>query len=298
VALVSPAGKPVNEGRTLDVALVRESWNNSLTFRDGRYRYESHRLLEPVKGDLAARVTTRQGRAELTLTPPSAGNYVVSVRDRGTGAMTNLSFLASDGGAWDDNVSREHPEHLDLVVLPPGGIASTQPIGEAAAPRFKVGQTARVLVRSPFAGRLLFTVETDRVVTSRVVEMKGSTIELPVEITEALRPNAYVSATVVRAVDPQAKWRTHRAHGTVRLGVDPADHRLAIDVETPAEVRPLSPLDLALRVTDADGRPVKNAPVTVAAVDEGILQLTWFRTPDPLAFFPAPRALGVESLDL
>jgi uncharacterized protein YfaS (alpha-2-macroglobulin family) len=119
-----------------------------------------------------------------------------------------------------------------------------------------------------------------------------------VEINEAMRPNAYVSATVVRAVDPQANWRTHRAHGTVRVSVDPADHRLAIDVQAPAEVRPSSPLDLALRVTDAQGRPVKNAPVTVAAVDEGILQLTWFRTPDPLAFFHAPRALGVQSLDL
>src|SRR5207302_7318816 len=79
---------------------------------------------------------------------------------------------------------------------------------------------------------------------------------------------------------------------------DPADRRLAIEIVTAPEVRPLSTLDLGLRVTDDAGQPVRNAPVTLAAVDEGILQLTSFHTPDPLGFFYADRALGVESSDI
>jgi uncharacterized protein YfaS (alpha-2-macroglobulin family) len=305
VSLVAPTGKIMAQEETLEVSLLRESWNNLMTFREGRYRYESHRVLEPVADAAPREVRVRDGRGKIAVTPPSSGAYVLRIYDGRRGGMTTVSFYASNGAGWEDNVSREHPEKVDVIVLSPGetaGTTTTQPTtttGRAPkSPKLKIGQTARVLVRSPFAGRLLFTVETDRVISTRVIEMSGSGVEVPLEVSESLRPNAYVSASVIRAIDPQAKWRTHRAHGTARLTVDPGDRRLAVEIVTPAEVRPLSMLDLNLRVTDAAGRPVANAPVTVAAVDEGILQLTSFRTPDPLGFFYADRALAVESSDI
>jgi uncharacterized protein YfaS (alpha-2-macroglobulin family) len=123
-------------------------------------------------------------------------------------------------------------------------------------------------------------------------------VEVPIRITEACRPNAYVTATVIRPIDPNAKWRTHRALGVARITVDPSDHRLAFDVQSPGEIRPRSTLELHIRAADPQGRPAGNATLTVAAVDEGVLQLTRFATPDPLAFFHGTRALGVNSLDL
>jgi hypothetical protein len=301
VALVGPSGKPAANDGDLEVSLLRESWNNTLVHRDGRYRYDSHRLLEPVEGTRTT-VRTTGGRGAFAVTTPTGGSYVLRVHDAATGATTSASFYASNGSGWDDNVSREHPERLEVVILQdgPSGEATTQPVARDGAkfPPLRVGQAARVLVRSPFAGRLLLTVETDRVVETRVVDMPASSVELSIAITEALRPNAYVSASVIRPIDPQAKWRTHRAHGTARLVVDPADRRLAVEIQAPAEARPASTLDVRLRVTDPAGLPVAGAPVTLAAVDEGILQLTRFRTPDPLGFFHAARALGVESGDV
>lgn len=300
IGLVSPNGKVAAKEVPLEVSLLSEAYNNSMTYRDGRYFYDSHRVLEAVAKS-EQKIETVAGKAKVEVTPPASGAYILRIRDTQTGGITSLRFFASDGNPWQDNVSREHPEKLEIVVLPNSATATTQATAKAAThfdPLLKIGQTARVLVRSPFAGRLLFTVETDHVLTTHVIEMKESSVEIPVEITAALRPSAFVTASVIRAIDPALKWRTHRAYGAARLSVDPADRRLAIEIQTPTELRPSSTLDFNVRVTDAEGRPVANAPVTLAAVDEGILQLTSFHTPNPLAFFHSKRALGVQSVDI
>src|SRR5690348_2868333 len=160
------------------------------------------------------------------------------------------------------------------------------------------GDVAQVIVRSPFAGRLLLSVETDDVVTTREIEMSTSHVSVPISIGRACRPNAYITATVIRAVDPDAAWQTHRAIGTVRVRLDNESRKLALQVIAPQTIRPSSSLGVDVRVTDSFGNPMANSAVTIAAVDEGICQLTGFTTPDPFAYFNRVRALGVETADI
>jgi len=306
VALVGIDGKVSRRDAGAIAAIFRETWNSSLVQREGRYRYESTRVLEPVKsdGELAVPVQIAGGRGVCTITLPASGSYVLRVKDPATGAMTSLAFYVSDGSPWDDSISREHPERLEVFLLPDGAAVpdekdAGEPKSTAKMPevKFRVGQKARVLVRSPFAGRLLLAVETDGVIDSQVVEMPASQVVVPVEVTDACRPNAYVTATVVRAIDPNVKWRTHRAFGATRLSVDPIGQKLQLAVTAPSETRPRQGLPVEVTVLDADGAPVSDAAITLAAVDEGILQLTGFATPDPLGYFTGRRALGVGSAD-
>ncbi len=293
--LVKPDGAAAGEATDLTVRLLRESWNTTIAFRDGQYRYDSTRLLDPV---VTATVHLDGTEARWSATPPDAGRYVLEAT--AGDAVTTTAFYATDGTGWDDTVDQSHPDHLDVRVLGPGepdvpgADTRTRP---AAAPQ-RVGTTARVLVAAPFAGRLLLTVETDDVVQSRVIDMTASHVVVPVDVTAACRPGAFVTATVLRPVDPAAAWKPHRAFGVARLNVDPADRRLTVALSAPAELRPMRSLDVGLTVTGPDGRPVANAAATVAAVDEGICSLTDFTTPDPLAFFTARPALGVTSADV
>ncbi len=293
--LVTPDGTAVTEPANITVRLLRESWNTTIAFRDGQYRYDSTRLLDPV---VTATVHLDGTEARWSATPPDAGRYVLEAT--AGDAVTTTAFYATDGTGWDDTVDQSHPDHLDVRVLGPGepdvpgADARTRP---AAAPQ-RVGTTARVLIAAPFAGRLLLTVETDDVVQSRVIDMTASHVVVPVDVTAACRPGAFVTATVLRPVDPAAAWKPHRAFGVARLTVDPADRRLTVALSAPAELRPMRSLDVGLTVTDPDGRPVANVAATVAAVDEGICSLTDFTTPDPLAFFTARPALGVTSADV
>src|SRR5207237_1384993 len=156
--------------------LYRETWNTSLVQEGGRYRYNSTRRLDLIGKESTAALSA--GRGTLRVTPPTGGAFVLVVTDEQTGAITSHPFYASNG-AWDDNISRENPEQLDVVVtaLPRGTIEAITDlarnfdaaaalrlwhghVGTAAAQsKFRPGETAQVIVRSPFTGRLLLSVE-------------------------------------------------------------------------------------------------------------------------------------------
>jgi len=315
VALVSPAGDIAPLSANLEAVLYRELWNSSLTYEGGRYVYHSTRVLEPVQKPMAVKVSGGRGRC--VFCPPDPGAYVLLVRDPVGGCVTSIGFYVG-GRAWEDNISREDPERLELLVQrPPATDALVQSLARADLPgilsatrtmltaqaggsnvNFLPGQTARVIVRSPFAGRLLLSVETDDVVNTRVIDMAASHVAVPIDLTDACRPNAYVTATVIRPINPDGQWRTHRAIGTLRIPLDNSDRKLDVQIESAKAVRPANSLAVRVRITDASGAPVENAAVTVAAVDEGICQLTGFTTPDPFAFFIRKRALGVFTADL
>ncbi|MDB5356431.1 MAG: alpha-2-macroglobulin domain protein [Phycisphaerales bacterium] len=315
VQLVTPAGAPATTDGWLEATFFRESWNSSYVYENNSYRFHSTRLLEPVQKEPQS-VAIERGRGVVSVTPPAGGSYVLLVRDPKTQCVTTIAFYA-EYGAWEDNISRQNPEKLDIVVQPladpetdkwmtaideldiaglfelAGNAAAVPP----ADGKIRIGRPAQVIVRSPFPGQLLLSVETDGVLSTRVLEMPANHIAVPIEVPEACRPNAYVTATVIRAIDPSAKWQTHRAIGTVRMPVDNTDRKLTVELAVPKEIRPATSLAVPLRVLDSEGNPVANAAVTVAAVDEGICQVTNFLTPDPFGFFTGKRALGVHTAD-
>jgi uncharacterized protein YfaS (alpha-2-macroglobulin family) len=294
ICLVRTDGAPAADNSdALQCTLSRVSWNTVLSFENGRYHYNSTRVLEPLK---SGTVQLAAGCGTWRPILPSDGDYEVNFRDSRSGASTTIALSAEDGSPWDDNVDRANPEHVDLQFVE--GSDGKSPAKGQATSKYRIGEMANVLISSPFAGRLLLTVETDNVLKTTVLDMAASHVIVPVQITEAMRPNAFVCASIVRPIDPQAKWRTHRAFGMTRLRVDPGDRQLHVAIIAPPEIRPQRTLDVALRVTDGNGQAVANAAITVAAVDEGICSLTDFVTPDPLKFFQGDRALGVGSGDV
>ena len=312
-ALVAPSGDVAADDCDLQAMLYRETWNNSLAFENGHFVYHSTRLLDPVGAKQVIHVTG--GKGLIAVRPDAYGSYVLRVIDPQTGFISSISFYAG-GGAWEDNISRENPEKLELLVRPlPQATALLRSIRDmdlhgalavlanpnAAAggtASLRAGDFAQVIVRSPFAGRLLLSMETDDVVTTRVIEMPQSHMAIPIRISGKCRPNTYVTATVIRAVDPNAAWQVHRAIGTLRIPLDNTDRKLNVEVASALEIRPSTSLNVAVRITDSHGAPAANAAVTVAAVDEGICQLTGFKTPDPFSYFTRNRALGVATADL
>ncbi len=329
-------GNPTGASAKIEAAIVRETYNTTLDFVDGRYHYTSTRVLEPVTKETIA-INAATGSWSPTI--PSSGSYIASFRDTKTGAFTSVEFYATDGFPWDDNISRENPEHVDVTLMPGSNDAATQPSADRStagdnfaagdnlatptgpttqnsidlqtnlstqtnlpksksAQKFRAGHTANVLIASPFAGRLLLTVETDDLLQTQVIDMKSTHIIVPIQVTDACRPNAFVTATILRPIDPNAKWQTHRAFGVARLKVDPADRTLKISLTGPAQIQPLQSLDINIAVTDSEGQPVANAAVNLAAVDEGICQMTDFATPDPVGYFNKNCALAVQSSDI
>ncbi|HTQ78831.1 MAG TPA: alpha-2-macroglobulin family protein, partial [Thermoanaerobaculia bacterium] len=152
------------------------------------------------------------------------------------------------------------------------------------------GETAQVQVRAPFPGKLLLTVERSGIRYTKVETLTGNTAKIAVPLSEEDRPNAYITATLVRAVGDLEPGGVARAFGAVPVNVDRTANRLTVNIDAPAEMRPNGRINLAVKT-------VPGAVVTVAAVDEGILQLIDQKTAQPFDHFYRKLALGVTSYD-
>ncbi len=285
---------------TVTARLYREGWNTVLMKEGNYFHYRSVRTLDAVGEAKLIAIDAGTGAGELTV--PDAGSFVLRLRDAGTGQVVSSRIYARGAGSWEDSVSREHPDRCEVAVERMDGAGDAPermgpPEPGASAEALRVGDVALITVRSPFAGQLLVTVETDGVIASKLVEMTDSATTVRLPVTGGWAPDAFICATVIRAVNADLPWRVHRAFGIARARLDPADRRLEVNVSAPAEARPGTLLAIELALRGADGAPAAGAQATIAAVDEGVLRLTGFATPDPFAWFTAPRGLRVDALD-
>jgi uncharacterized protein YfaS (alpha-2-macroglobulin family) len=265
-------GSRVDSGR-LSAELYKDEWNTVLRrAASGNFRYVTTRTPRLIDSRVIEAGSTG---GQFRFTAPEFGSYRVVITDPDTGASSQVSFYASGYGysPW----AIENPARVQL---------------DLDKEEYSPGETVAVQVRSPFAGKVLLTVERDRVYETRVFDLEGNTATINLTAPGSYRPNVYVTATVVRSasdLDPD-RGAIGRAYGAVPLYVDRASNRMQVGIEAPEEIRPGT--TLGIQVSAAP-----RANVTVAAVDEGILQLIAQATPDPFAYFYRKLSLGVSSAD-
>lgn len=277
VIAAAPDGSPLAKPG-LSWSLVEERTTYQWYMKDGRYTYRAFTRDSPAasgKTDLGT-----AGPAVIAVGKRPVGRYRLEVADSATGVASSLRF--SSGWVMGPGTG-DTPDTLELI---------------ADKPAYVPGETARLTLTPPFAGEVLVTIATDRVwgVKTLSVPATGGTVDIPVDA--AWGPGAYVIATAYR---PPAKGKERqpvRAIGVAWLGIDPAVRRLDVAFADPPQVaRPRQPVELALNVAPAGGGRAEDAWVTLAAVDEGILQLTDFQSPDPGRHYFGKRLLGLDLRD-
>ncbi len=167
--------------------------------------------------------------------------------------------------------------------------------------KYQPGDTARILVKSPFKeATALVTVERGSVRDQKVVPLRGTMPVVNIPIKDEYFPNVFVSVHMLRgrvAPKPEPGAADVGAPdyrvGYASLRVDPESRRLKVDVSaTRKEYRPGEQVEAKVALHRLDGAPSAGT-VTFYVVDEGVLMLTGYKTPDPLPAFSEPRALGV-----
>lgn len=197
------------------------------------------------------------------------GRYRLELAQTDGLAASSVRFEAGWG-------SSDNPDVPDDAVL------------SADRPRYTAGAVARVHVAAPFDGPATLLVLTDRVLSERqvAVSRSGSTFDVPIDA--AWGPGAYVAVHAYKPGD--GGTRPKRAIGLVWLSIDPAARHLDTRFVAPELARPG-------QVTHVRLHTAPGAWASVAAVDEGILRLTDFQTPDPSAHFLGRRRLGIDIRD-
>ena len=208
--------------------------------------------------------------------PVTWGRYRLEVT--GDDAQSSVLF---DAGWYVATTSTETPDGLEIAL---------------DKERYEVGDTARLHVSPRFAGEVLVTVGTDRIVEVATASIGegGGTIDLPV--TADWGPGAYVTATLYRPAGASENRMPMRAIGVKWLTVAPGERKLDVAIDLPDQGEPRAPLRVP--VTLAGFTPGTEAYVSVAAVDVGILNLTNHKGADPEAWYFGQRALGLEIRDI
>ncbi len=279
-AAVLPDGEVDEEAGPLSLTLNRVFWSSVLKKNDsGRYAYVSERQIAPVREET---IPLERGRATLSYSPPQGGEYLLTVADPASGSSTSFTFFAAESGQQWLAGSLETPEKVDLALD-----------RESYLP----GESAVLTIKSPFPGQALLTIESDRVLSARVLALDKNTAQVAVPVLPEYSPNVHCAVSIVRPVRPGETWAAHRASGTVSLPVDSPGRKLSLSVQAPESIRPGEKLEIALALANNRGSP-RSGEAVVAAVDDGICLLTDFPVPDPFAFFFGERRLSVALHDL
>ena len=271
--------------KKIDIELLHLEADYSYGYDDysGDSRYDRW-LREVPEGKATAKV--ENGKFSFDVTPGDAsGGFVVRVK--AGNARTDLLldgdysydyYGYGDGNRYDTTPRPAKPTQLKLDL----------------PEEIRVGQTVTAKIKTPYRGKLLWTVETDHVITTEWQNVTGAEASWSFKLAE-FAPNVYVTAFLVK--DPHLEspdaFMPDRAYGVKSTRVMPIEYTQAVALATPKEIRSSSPLSVTVDV----GAPRGPTFAVVAVVDEGILSLTDFKTPDPLAQLFAKRALGVDTYE-
>ncbi len=267
IAALSPDG--VATPARLRIRLLRERPNWRLVTRGSVARYETVWRDEPVDSTEADFTPGTPVRFARTL---PFGRYRIEVADSAGLGITSMRFRSG----WASSESAETPDRIDV---------STD------RQSFAEGTVARVRVVPPFAGRASVAILTDRLVSLREIEIPIAGTEIEVPVSAAWGPGAYVAVSVYRP--GEERRGPGRALGLAWIALDPAPRRLEVTIDTPERITPRQRLMVPVRVSGGAGM----AHLTLAAIDEGILSLTRFASPDPVGHFLGRRRLGTDIRD-
>lgn len=239
----------------------------------GRYRYD------------AASVDTELQRSEATIGPDgflwpipaeTPGDYLLSVRDAQGTLLASIPFSIAGNRL-------AAPEELDPASLARGNLRLV-----LDRKRYAPGDVIKMRLSVPFDGSGLITIERDSVVAHAWFTAKAGESVQEIALPRDFEGTGYVNVSFVRSLQSDAVYMQPHAYAVAPFTAGVEQRDMGLRLEAPAAVRPGEEVRVRLSAR-TPGRAI------VFAVDEGILQLTGFQTPDPLADILLNRALVVQT---
>jgi uncharacterized protein YfaS (alpha-2-macroglobulin family) len=269
MAAVDPDGKRVAVPAKLKLVRERPDWR--LVTRGAMARYETVYRDEPIEQRDV--VLPAEGAFKYSKRLDFGRYRVEIIEANGLGAAS-IRFRAG----WVASDSPDTPDKVDV---------STD------RRMYRPGEVAKLHVVAPFAGHATVLTLTDRVHSLVDAEIAAGGTDVDIPVDAAWGPGAYATVHVFRGMGASSTGsdtRPARAIGLAWVAIDPATRTLPVALGAPDKVVPRARTVI----------PVKTAPgawVTLAAVDEGVLRLTNFVSPDPIGHFLGRRSLGIDIRD-
>ncbi len=281
ICLVDAEGNRV-KGHRLEYRIYRLDWSwwweNNNTELSDYVNGHSERLYtsgQMISGE-------NDNTVDFKVSYPDWGRFLIYVRDRDGGHSSGSIFFC-DWPSWRGRADRGD------------GSAATMLTFSLDKKAYKTGEEGVIYIPAAKGARALVTFENDsRVLSSAWVETSGETeTQFRFSVTRDMAPNCYACITLLNPHSRTADGQPIRLYGVQPVTVtNPATH-LEPQLTLPAVIRPQE--EFTVKVKEKSSKPMT---YTLAIVDEGLLDLTSFKTPDPWKAFNRRTALGVRTWDI
>ncbi|MBN2009697.1 alpha-2-macroglobulin [candidate division KSB1 bacterium] len=156
---------------------------------------------------------------------------------------------------------------------------------------YEPGDEIEIFVKAPYTGAGLITIERDKIYSYQWFQSQSNSFIRKITLPADLEGNGYINVAFVRAADSKDIYMSPLSYGVAPFSVSKKNRTNTISITMPAQARSGEPFPISYK-TDKPGK------IVVFAVDEGILQVANYQTPDPLGHFFQKRALEVRTSQL
>ena len=253
----------------LQFDLVEQSYVSILAKKEnGNYAYESVLKERPLKSETIA-ITTDGFRYPIATDTP--GNFLLEVRDDAGRRVSQVHFSVVGLG----NVSRSLEKNSELQV-------------KLDRQQYKSGDEIEISITAPYTGSGLITIENDKVRAHQWFKSSTTSSLQRIRVPDGFDGTGYVNVSFVRGLDSKEIFMSPLSYAVVPFTVNKEKRRLQVELRASELAKPGEPFKIGYK-TDRPSR------IVIFAVDQGILQVTNFRTPDPLGYFFRKTALEVTT---
>ena len=221
------------------------------------------------------------GQYSLRINHPEWGRFLIrAVDSNGTHATGTIAYF--DWPGWVKRDKSLTPEAESMLVF------------ATDKEKYNVGETANLTIPSPEGGKIFITIENGvKVLQALWVDAKNGETIHKIPITSEMAPNVYINAMLLQPHAQTVNDLPMRLYGIAGITVEDPQTHLTPTISLPNELAPEK--TVTITVAEKNGKPMA---FTLAVVDEGLLDITRFKTPNPWADFYAREALGVKTWDL
>ena len=281
IVTVNDQGQPVNRSN-LEYKIYRINW--SWWWENGEESFGTYINNSSITPVASGNLQTTGGKTsfKFRINYPDWGRYLVYVKDRESGHATGGTVYI-DWPDWRGRSNKTDPSGIKMLAF------------SLDKDSYEIGETATAIIPAAAGGRALVSLENGSTVLQQQwleVSDQGDT-KLTFKITPEMAPNVYLHISLLQPHAQTVNDLPIRMYGIAPVFVTNRQTILQPQIKMPEVLRPET--DFNVTVSEKSGKPMT---YTLAIVDDGLLDLTNFKTPDPWNEFYAREALGIRTWDM
>ncbi|MBN2246193.1 MAG: alpha-2-macroglobulin family protein, partial [Candidatus Aminicenantes bacterium] len=236
--------------------------------RDGTYKYQSVIKEIPV---YVEDLSIPSDGLDFALPTSDPGDFILIVKDKNETELNKVHFTV----VGDANLARSLEKAAELQL-------------KLNKSDFSPGEEIEMQIVAPYVGSGLITIECDRIYAFKWFKTATNSTIQKIRVPENMEGNGYVNVSFIRDINSSEIFMSPLSYGVAPFSISREGRINPLELDIPDISEPGQPFPIKFKSREP-------AKIIIFAIDEGILQVAGYTTPDPHSHFFKKKALLVQT---